>query len=212
MKKIAIFGKGGFGREVKTVIDHINKNGGEWEFIGFFDDTTPKNSESPYLGNLESLNKFDEPLALVLAVGNPEVREQIFKAITNTDITFPSLIHPTAVIGDPKTITIAQGSILTANVILTTNVTLGAFVILNLGVTVGHDSSLGDFASLMPGVNIAGDVHLKEKVYIGLGANVINEINIGKSTIIGGGSLVNKDLESHCTAVGIPAKVIKRRA
>ena len=38
MKKIAIFGAGGFGREVKWLIDDINEIQPNWEFIGFFDD------------------------------------------------------------------------------------------------------------------------------------------------------------------------------
>ncbi|MBQ1739289.1 MAG: transferase, partial [Clostridiales bacterium] len=37
--KIAIYGAGGFGKEVACLIKRINDNGGDWELIGFFDDT-----------------------------------------------------------------------------------------------------------------------------------------------------------------------------
>ena len=37
MKKIAIFGAGGFGREVKWLIDDINEKKHTWDFIGYFD-------------------------------------------------------------------------------------------------------------------------------------------------------------------------------
>jgi hypothetical protein len=42
MKKIAVFGTGGFGREVKVLIDQINNNKPQWQFIGFYDDGIPK--------------------------------------------------------------------------------------------------------------------------------------------------------------------------
>lgn len=38
MKDIAIFGAGGFGREVACLIKRINKIKPQWNFIGFFDD------------------------------------------------------------------------------------------------------------------------------------------------------------------------------
>lgn len=38
MKKIAIFGAGGFGREVAFLIEDINKKNYQWEILGFFDD------------------------------------------------------------------------------------------------------------------------------------------------------------------------------
>ncbi len=38
---IAIYGAGGFGKEVACLIDRINDNGGKWNLIGFFDDTKP---------------------------------------------------------------------------------------------------------------------------------------------------------------------------
>ena len=38
MKKIAIIGAGGFGREVACLINAINEKSKEWDFIGFFDD------------------------------------------------------------------------------------------------------------------------------------------------------------------------------
>lgn len=40
MKKIAIFGAGGFGREVATMIQQINFVDKKWTFIGFFDNSS----------------------------------------------------------------------------------------------------------------------------------------------------------------------------
>ena len=44
MMNIAIYGAGGFGKEVACLIDRINRNGGNWNLFGFFDDTKPAGS------------------------------------------------------------------------------------------------------------------------------------------------------------------------
>lgn len=46
MKDIAIFGVGGFGREVLTLIEDVNRISPTWNVIGFFDDGHPIGYES----------------------------------------------------------------------------------------------------------------------------------------------------------------------
>ena len=82
-------------------------------------------------------------------------------------------------------------------------------VILILGFTVGHDTVIGHFSSFMPSVNISGEVTIEDGVYAGTGVKIINQLSIGKNTIVGAGAVVAKSLPANCTAVGVPAKVIK---
>ena len=61
MKKVAIYGAGGFGREVACLINKINEKSLEWDFIGFFDDGKEKGAKNEYgevLGGLLELNSF----------------------------------------------------------------------------------------------------------------------------------------------------------
>ena len=60
MKDIVIVGAGGFGREVKTIIDAINKSNKAYNFLGFYDDTIAKGTlinNFPILGNLKELDR-----------------------------------------------------------------------------------------------------------------------------------------------------------
>lgn len=210
MKNIAIIGAGGFGREVKLIIDAINKDNNEFNFLGYYDDGIPIGTEIngfPLLGSMEDLLKVREPLCVVLAIGIPSVREKIFKSITNPNVSFPNLIHPSAIIGDE--IRWGQGNIICAYCVITCNIEISDFVILNLSSTVGHDTVIKSYSSFMPAVNISGDVTVNEKVYVGTGAKIINQVQIGKNTIVGAGAVVSKSLPEDCTAVGIPAKPIK---
>ena len=73
----------------------------------------------------------------------------------------------------------------------------------------GHDTIIGNHAAFMPSVNISSEVNAGECVYVGTGAKIINQIEIGQNTIIGAGAVVARSLPADCTAVGVPAKVIK---
>lgn len=212
MKDIVIIGSGGFGREVKTLIDDINKIKPTYRFKGYFDDGYEKGTlinDFEILGDISDVNKTNSEMCVAIAVGNPKVKKIIVEKLLNTYLEFPILIHPT-VIKSEDYISIGRGSIICAGNILTCNIEIQDFVILNLMCTVGHDVIIKKYSSFMPSVNISGEVIIHQAVYVGTGAKIINQLEIGENTIIGAGAVVSKSLPSNCTAVGIPAKIIKQ--
>lgn len=212
MKDIAIFGAGGFGREVITVINDINKVEKLWNIVGFFDDGCKKGeiiNGVPVLGTTQDLNSWNKEISVVVAIGNPIVKKKIINNINNRYVDYPTIIHPTVLIGDPSYVKIGKGCIICANNIITTNIEIGDFVILNLACTVGHDTTIGDYAAFMPTCNISGEVIINECVYCGTGVKIINQIEIGKNSIIGAGSVVVKDIPDGVVAYGNPCKVIR---
>jgi UDP-perosamine 4-acetyltransferase len=64
----------------------------------------------------------------------------------------------------------------------------------------------------MPGANLAGGVKIGEAVLIGSGANVLSELTVGDGAVIGAGSVVNHSIGDAVTAVGVPARTIKRKS
>lgn len=212
MKDIAIFGVGGFGREVLALIKDINKVSPTWNIVGFFDDGYEKGvmvNGFPNLGKTDDLNKWDKPISLAVSIGSPVIKKKILNKITNPLVNYPTLIHPSVWIGDREFVEIGKGCIICAGVMITTNVQIKDFVILNLQCTVGHDVVINDYAAFMPSVNISGEVIIGKGVYVGTGAKIINQLEIGDYTIVGAGAVVAKTLPAKCTAVGVPAKPIK---
>lgn len=212
MKDIAIFGVGGFGREVLALIKDINRNSPKWNIVGFFDDGYEKGlmiNGYPTLGTTADLNKWETPISIAISIGNPVIKKKILNKITNPLVDCPTLIHPTVWIGDGEFVEIGKGCIICAGNLITTNIKIGDFVILNLGCTVGHDTVIKDYAAFMPSVNISGEVTISEGVYVGTGAKIINQLEIGEYTIVGAGAVVSKTVPAHCTAVGVPAKPIR---
>lgn len=211
MQKVAIIGAGGFGREVKTIIDAINNENQVFEFIGFYDDGinigTVVNGY-PILGGIKDINNVSEVLAIVVAIGDPKTKKNVISLIKNDRIFYPNIISPKADISDDF-VKLGKGNIICSGTIITCNIEIKDFVILNLMCTVGHDTIINSYCSFMPSVNISGEVVIGEGVYGGTGAKIINLLEIGEFTIIGAGAVVAKTLPPKCTAVGIPAKPIK---
>lgn len=55
-------------------------------------------------------------------------------------------------------------------------------------------------------------VVIEEDVWIGANVTVLGGVNIGKGSVIGAGSVVTKDVPPYSIAVGVPARVIDKRA
>jgi sugar O-acyltransferase (sialic acid O-acetyltransferase NeuD family) len=206
-KRIAIYGAGGLGREVLSLIHALD----EWEPIGFIDDGKKKDSVVgglPVLGGEETLSNVGD-FHVVIAVGDPALKQQLSAKIRPDHC--PVLIHPLALLQNKQTIELGTGTIITAGCVLTTDIKIGKHTLLNLNSTVGHDCMIGDYCSLMPGVNLAGEVEVGEAVLIGAGSNVRNQIRIGDNSVVGMGSVVIQNVAANTTVAGVPAKPIQRK-
>ncbi len=212
IRDIAVFGVGGFGREVLTLINDINAVSPSFRVIGFFDDGKEKGElihGLPVLGSTDDINKWESELCLAVSVGNPLTKRKIVERITNPNVSYPTIIHPNVVMGSSDYCSIGRGCIICAGCVLTTDFHLGDFVVLNLCCTVGHDVIIKDYSAFMPSCNISGEVTVGECVYCGTGVKIINQTSIGEQSIIGAGAVVTKPIPPFCTAVGIPAVPIK---
>jgi sugar O-acyltransferase (sialic acid O-acetyltransferase NeuD family) len=204
---ILIYGAGGLGKEVLSLIRALE----HFEPVGFIDDGLRDDTVIKgvrVLGGLDALNAFSTPVNMVIAIGDPSAKSILMKMIDPSRVYFPVLVHPSAIIQDEASVSLGEGTIISAGCILTTDINIGNHVLVNLNTTVGHDVTIGSYSSVMTGVNIAGMVRIGDGVMIGSGANIINNISVGNFAKVGMGAVVIKDVESESTVVGVPAKKV----
>ena len=212
MKKIAIIGAGGFGREVVCLINAINEKSKEWDFIGFFDDVKDIGYENEYgkvLGRIKDLNSYPESLAVVVAIAKPSAIEVIVKSVTSPNIYFPNLIAPDIILLDKKNISLGQGNIISFGGIISCNVHIGNFNILNFSVSIGHDTHMGNYNTVMPNARISGNIKIGDRNFLGVSSTILEKFTIGSDTIIGAGSLVLRNTKDGHTYFGNPASIVK---
>lgn len=122
-------------------------------------------------------------------------------------IKFATLVHPSARVS-PKS-SLAEGSIISAGVVIACHTHLGRHVIVNRGALIGHHTEIGDYTTIQPGANVAGACRIGQAAYIGMGAIVIDHVTVGSHSVVGAGAVVTKDVPDNVVVVGVPARVVK---
>ncbi|MGE5500580.1 MAG: serine O-acetyltransferase [Ignavibacteriales bacterium] len=92
----------------------------------------------------------------------------------------------------------------------------GVFIDHGTGIVIGETAVVGDDVSMLHGVTLGGtgaqrgDRHPKigKGVLLGAGAKVLGDIEIGEYAKIASGSVVLKPVPPHCTAAGVPARLV----
>lgn len=57
----------------------------------------------------------------------------------------------------------------------------------------------------------AKGIKIEDDIWIGAGAKILDGVTIGKGSVIGAGAVVTDDIPPYSVAVGVPARVIKKR-
>jgi len=73
-----------------------------------------------------------------------------------------------------------------------------------------RDSDVHSIAS-EPNYSPTMPIEIGDHVWIGENVTILKGVKIGNGAVIGAGSLVNKDIPDNTLAVGVPAKVIKKK-
>ena len=209
MKRLLIVGAGGFGREVLCWARDVETTQSEWRIGGFLD------------ANLAALDGFGVPLEIlgdpakfapdemdlcICAIGDPTTKQRVTADLAARGARFATLIHPSVIMG--ADCRLGTGCIVCPRVVLTTNVTLGKFVVLNFSATVGHDARIGDWCTISCHSDITGKTRLGEAVFAGSHACVLPGLTVGDRAVVGAGTVVTQNVPTGSTMFGVPAKLI----
>jgi sugar O-acyltransferase (sialic acid O-acetyltransferase NeuD family) len=216
MKRFAIYGAGGLGREILPVLrlqlQHTEID--PWELV-FVDDkpaTTFQNGHR-VLTYDQWLDESAEDRRISLAVADSRLRQALALRCQRDGVAFQQVRAESAILMDD--VQIGEGAVLSPFVIVTSNVSIGQHFHANLYSYVAHDCVIGDFVTFAPGVHCNGNIVVEDHVYIGAGAilrqgHAGSPLVIGRDAVVGMGAVVTKSVPPGATVVGNPARILER--
>jgi sugar O-acyltransferase (sialic acid O-acetyltransferase NeuD family) len=211
MKKIAIYGAGGFGREIACVLHAINNITPTWNLIGFFDDGVQPGSIVKYgkvLGGIDAVNAISEPTSIVFSIANTKIITALADKIKNPFIEFSNIFAPGILFYDRASLKVGIGNVILFNARISCDVTIGNFNLCNSGISMGHDAIVGDFNILGPQVRLSGNSTVGNNNFFGVQSLVLQGVKVGNQCTIGAGSVVMRNTKDGFLYFGNPAKKV----
>lgn len=201
MQKIALYGAGGFAREVLILLEDL----GLAARVSAFYESDDFWHERRIAGvPVEPISRFDPAQAeMVLAVGSPQGRRKMRESLP-AQTRYPTLVHPDAKVH--RSTALGEGSIVCDGCIVTCDIRIGRHVNLDRMTTIGHDSCLGDFVTAAPAVVVSGNCDVGAGTYLGTNSCLREKISIPADSFIGMGAVVVASLAESGVYVGNPAR------
>ena len=210
MKDIAIYGAGGFGKEVACIVNLLNEKKPQWNFLGFSDDGKPVGTKISHfgkvIGNLNDLNFWHENISIVFALGDPILLSGLVAKVTNKKINFPNIIHPDAFFADRTSLNLGKGNVIVRGCSFSVDVAVGDFNQFNSFSALAHDVQVGSFNVFMPLTRVSGEVSIGSLNLFGIGSIILQKIKIGNRVKIAPSSVVMRKTKDDCFYMGNPAK------
>jgi sugar O-acyltransferase (sialic acid O-acetyltransferase NeuD family) len=210
MDKIAIYGAGGFGKEVACILNKINEKKPTWDLIGFIDDGLELGTKVSHfgeiLGGIDYLNNFQEEVSIVFAIGVPRILKLIVDKINNPLIQFPNIIHPDVFVADEKSLIMGKGNVIVRACSFSCDVRLGDFNQMNSISSLAHDVTVGSYNVFMPLSRISGGTKIGDLNLFGIGSVILQNLIVGNNTRISAGSYLMRNTKDGFLYAGNPAK------
>jgi sugar O-acyltransferase (sialic acid O-acetyltransferase NeuD family) len=210
LQDIAIYGAGGFGKEVACILNKINEKEPTWNLLGFFDDGVAAGTHISHfgkaLGNCDTLNAWEKPLAIAFAIGSPRILELLVGKIKNPQVHFPNIIHPEVFFADPISLKMGQGNVVVRGCSFSVDVSVGDFNQFNSISALAHDVVVGSYNVFMPLTRVSGEAQIGNSNVFGLNTLILQGIKIGNRVRTGPGAVLMTKPKEGNLYMGNPAR------
>ena len=208
MINIIICCTGGFARELYCWIKQSEIHQ-DIKFKGFLDIDekllVPFGLEKYYLGHEDKFVPKDRDFYLI-AAGDVNIREVIYKKLKNKNYSFFNYIHESVIIGEE--VKFGEGNIVCPNSVLTTNISINNRNIFNINCTIGHYVVIDSFSTFSSHCDITGHASVENNNFFGSRVTLLPKSKIGSNNKISAGSVIYKGIKNNCIYMGNPARKI----
>lgn len=208
MNDLIILGAGDYAKQLFWIVKRL----GSYNVLGFYDETVPEGKVYNYqstviASSFERLANSANEIKLICAVGNIELRKKWVNQYKG-QYQFATIIDPSCLIS-PDAI-IGENVIILGLSVCSIECNIRDHVNINWQCLISHHVTIGEFSNIYSGVKLTGNSSVGKECEIGTGATIIPKKKVGNRVILGAGATVTQDIVSDVTAVGVPARVIKK--
>ncbi len=208
---LAIYGAHGLAREVYIIARKINQIHHRWSEYCFIDDINEiaeVNEVKVYKFSELMKERKNNDIEVVIAVGEPGVRDFMYQRVKDEGVRLATLIHPGVYIDE--TTTVSEGVVIAEGVTITDNVEIGANTYIQSHAVIGHDIKIGQHTVIGSNCQIGGGDYIGDRVFMGFLSGTTDHISIGNDSVISAGAIVFRELPEGVVAVGNPARIMKK--
>lgn len=149
-----------------------------------------------------------DDVKVIIGIGSNVIRKLIAQKLQLKEDSYGIIAHKSSIVSNSAVL--GYGTVVMPGVVINAGTTIGKHCIINTSAVVEHDSTLENFVHISPNATLTGGVTVLEGTQIGAAAVAIPGVTVGKWSRIGAGATIIHDLPNNITAVGSPAKVIKK--
>lgn len=209
---LGVYGASGLGTEYENLAERINEEEYHWDGFVFVDDDSSKNGKTlvdlPIISFEQAINTYGiDGIEFILAIGEPVVKDIVFKKVCEAGGRVTSLIFPDFKM--PRGTTYGKGMVVQKASGLPPCSEFGNNVLIQGKAVMGHDLKVGDNVVISSLAFVGGGCTIGRNTYIAPGALLRNGLVIGENAVVGMGAVVTKDVPDNAVVVGNPAKILR---
>jgi len=207
VKTLVIYGAGGLGREV---LDIVQSRADGYADVLFADDGLDPGTivaGHRVIGGFHALCEMSrEATSVVIGVGKPAIRAQIWHRLGEAGFLLATVVDPTAVVRPSATV--KPGCVVGANAFVSCGAVVAENVVINAGAVIGHDVEIGPHSVVQPLATVLGGARVGEAAEIGAAASVMIGRRVADHAKIAMGAVAFANVRPDVTVVGNPARTM----
>lgn len=203
--KLAIIGAGEQAKEILSLYNRYEYVGDKYDDVILVD--LCADPENGIIAEDVFFKKTVEEYDVIVAMGEPVMREKMLKKYGERGYRFATYIHSSVVVG--MDCTINPGAVLLPFVYIGQDTVIGENTLVHAGARIENNCNIGSNCMISSGAFIGAKTNIGNTTFVGPNAAVKDGLSIGDNVIIGMSSCVIRNVDDKAVMVGNPSRQLR---